>query len=199
MDTILKSRYIQLLAEPVITPDELDSSFESFIKAIIQYCQGQSPISELYFCLNYIKVLLIRGECRHENCKAVIHVAVLYMESVIAWVFHTLFLTSFDRTDTQSISKSTTILKWTDEIINLVEIIYACHTVEPFNKGKVTLKCLSDYICAVFGVNIENISNYYAKIRQRKADDRAYFINRLHDALLKRMDEDDEKWRIRNR
>ena len=62
-----------------------------------------------------------------------------------------------------------------------------------FNDGDVTLKRVVEHVCGLLGIDVKNASSYYARIRRRKADERTYFIDRLREVLLKRMEEDDEK------
>lgn len=88
---------------------------------------------------------------------------------------------------------------WTEDIINLIELLYGCHELKMFNDGNVTLKRVVEYVCGMFGVDVKNASSYYARMRRRKADERTYFIDRLREALLKRMDDDDEKHYRRSR
>lgn len=88
---------------------------------------------------------------------------------------------------------------WTAEVICLMELLYACHELKMFNGGEVTLGRVVEYVCHVLGVNVKNASSYYARMRRRKAGDRTYFIDRLREVLLKRMEDDDEGHRRRNR
>lgn len=80
-----------------------------------------------------------------------------------------------------------------------MELLYACHELKMFNGGEVTLGRVVEYVCHVLGVNVKNASSYYARMRRRKAGDRIYFIDRLREVLLKRMEDDDEGHRRRNR
>lgn len=90
-------------------------------------------------------------------------------------------------------------IRWTDDIIHLIEILYACHELKLFNNGEITLKQVVEYVCGVLGVDVKNASSYYARMRRRKGDDRTYFIDRLREALLRKMDTDDEKQYRRNK
>ena len=62
-----------------------------------------------------------------------------------------------------------------------------------------TDKQVVEYVCSALGVDVKNASSYYARMRRRKADDRTYFIDRLREALLRKMDTDDEKQYRRNK
>ena len=48
-------------------------------------------------------------------------------------------------------------------------------------------------------MDVKNVSSYYARMRRRKGDDRTYFIDRLREVLLRKMDTDDEKQYRRNK
>ena len=88
---------------------------------------------------------------------------------------------------------------WTADAINLVELLYACHELKLFNNGEISLKDLTAHVCQTFGVDVKNVSSYYARMRRRKGDDRTYFIDRLREVLLRKMDTDDEKQYRRNK
>lgn len=88
---------------------------------------------------------------------------------------------------------------WTDDAIHLIELLYACHELRLFNDGEITLKQVVEYVCGALGVDVKNASSYYARMRRRKGDDRTYFIDRLREALLRKMDTDDEKQYRRNK
>ena len=74
-----------------------------------------------------------------------------------------------------------------------MELLYACHELKLFNNGEISLKDLTAHVCQAFGVDVKNASSYYARMRRRKGDDRTYFIDRLREVLLRKMDTDDER------
>lgn len=199
METILDSPYMHLLIKPDVTSKELDGAFEAFVMTVMDFCLKNNNSPKLYFLLNYIKILLVKEENRHITCQTTIHLAVLYIESIITWVLNASHANLSSTEPPLSSGNSNVILQWSSDIIDLVELIYAFHTIKLFNDGNITLKDLNSNIGKMFGMDIGNLSGLYARIRQRKAEDRAYFINRLREALLKRMEEDDDRHYQRNK
>lgn len=82
--------------------------------------------------------------------------------------------------------------KWTDKKSALVELIYAIHTVESVNSGNIELKALAISFGRIFNIDLSDLYHIFSEIRSRKIDRTAY-INRLINALIKRMDEADSK------
>jgi len=84
-------------------------------------------------------------------------------------------------------------LVWTGSITALAELIYGLQEFGVFNNTKVEVKKIARYFQEVFGVKIENtIYKYYEDMRIRKKS-RTPFFDSVRNALLRRMDEDDEK------
>ncbi|MDR3226353.1 MAG: RteC domain-containing protein [Prevotellaceae bacterium] len=82
--------------------------------------------------------------------------------------------------------------KWTDTKAGLAEIIYAIHAAHSVNHGNIDLKVLAAKFGAIFNADIGDIYHTFLEIRSRKGV-RTVFLNRLSDALNKRMDEADGK------
>lgn len=192
MDSIHDLKYIRLLGASETSLDELNEAFEEFAHTIHCQCVDNGSLGKVYFWLNHIKVILMVNKYRHEHYRAHIHAAIQYTDSAIEWVCKSLPEKKGESEGTTSPANQASI-RWTDDTIHLMEVLYACHELKQFNDGCVTLKDLIEYVCNVFGVDVKNASSYYARMRRRKAEDRTYFIDRLREALLKRMERDDEK------
>lgn len=197
MEPIHNLKYIRLLNAPEVSLDELSEAFEEFVHAIHCHYMDNNPLGKVYFWLNHIKVILMVNKYRHGHCRAHIHAAIQYTDSAIEWVCKN--HPAKEESDRTTFLANPPSIRWTDDVIHLMEILYACHELKQFNDGNVTLKELIEYVCNVFGVDVKNASSYYARMRRRKADDRTYFIDRLREALLRKMDTDDEKQYRRNK
>lgn len=87
----------------------------------------------------------------------------------------------------------TTPVVWTGKIIHLMEFIYGSDTLKNFNDGKATIKEVSAYFSKVLGIEIKDPSGCYVSMRERVQESRTSYIDSMKDALLERMDKDDEK------
>jgi hypothetical protein len=83
--------------------------------------------------------------------------------------------------------------KWTDTKASLVEIIYGIHAAKSVNCGNIDLKVLAAKFGNIFNIDTSDIYRTFLEIRSRKGT-RTVFLNRLADALNKRMDEADGKY-----
>ena len=197
MEPIHNLKYIRLLNASQVSIDELNDAFEDFAHTILCHCMDNNPVGKVYFWLNHIKVILLLNKYRHEYCRAHIHAAIQYTDSAIEWICKNSPVKEESGGNTFSANPAS--IRWTDDIIHLIEILYACHELKLFNDGEVTLKQVVEYVCGVLGVEVKNASSYYARMRRRKGDDRTYFIDRLREVLLRKMDTDDEKQYRRNK
>lgn len=85
------------------------------------------------------------------------------------------------------------IRKWTANIVDIVEIIYALDTYKCVDDGDDTLEGFSDYIGYCLGADIKDCSNSYVCMKKRKGNSRTYFLDELSRRLNERMDREDEK------
>jgi hypothetical protein len=84
-------------------------------------------------------------------------------------------------------------LKWTGNIIEWVELIYALYSVKRINNGKVSLKELFQQMGEMFGFETKEFANYFMNIKNRTDNHRTKFMDLLRDAVLERMEEADRK------
>jgi hypothetical protein len=81
------------------------------------------------------------------------------------------------------------ILQWQGGVMELVELVYALCEAGCF--GKTSLKNLFAIIGKMFGCEITNYYRLFWDIRNRTAEERTFFLNKLRKALsdkLVRMD-----------
>ena len=64
--------------------------------------------------------------------------------------------------------------KWTDDKLNLIELIYAIYKTKSINNGKITLKEIQESFEDIFEVKLGNISNRINEIDNRKGHDKLY-------------------------
>lgn len=83
-------------------------------------------------------------------------------------------------------------ITWTDSKVALIELMYAIHARGVFNHGRADLKEISKCMEDTFGVDLGQYHRTFLEIRIRKTG-RTKFLDSLHESLIRRMDEADEK------
>lgn len=91
--------------------------------------------------------------------------------------------------------------RWTDAVVELVELIYALHEMKRIDDGETTMNELAGFFGKLFGIRLDERSLYdaYADIKRRKSESRTYFLDKLRERLNLRMQRGDEKERERRR
>ncbi|MDF3029362.1 MAG: Tetracycline regulation of excision, RteC [Fluviicola sp.] len=83
------------------------------------------------------------------------------------------------------------VLQWTDSKTDLVELIYALHSVGALNNGQTDLKTITEVLQATFQIELGDHYKVYHDLKSRKIA-RTKFLNNLVETLNKRMEADDE-------
>ena len=83
-------------------------------------------------------------------------------------------------------------LTWTDSKTALIELIYALHSQDVFDKGKSDIKEIASYFENVFNVDLGDYYRTYLEIRLRKSG-KTKFLDTLSQTLSKRMEEIDDR------
>jgi len=81
---------------------------------------------------------------------------------------------------------------WTDPKIALIELLYAFDSLGSINRGNIDIIKLSKYFEQVFSVDLGDIYHAFGDMKLRKKE-RTKYLDSLKNALIKRMDESDEK------
>jgi hypothetical protein len=89
--------------------------------------------------------------------------------------------------------KELPLLKWTGNVVEWVELIYALYLVKRINNGKIPLKELFRQMGEMFGFEVKEFANYFMNIKNRTDDRRTKFMDLLKDAVLGRMEDADRK------
>lgn len=79
---------------------------------------------------------------------------------------------------------------FTGKKVALIEMGYSLAAAGDINHGNIEIKELMDYLGAVFNVDLGDYYAAYIAMKARKKD-RATYLNRLIQSLIKKMDEDD--------
>jgi len=83
-------------------------------------------------------------------------------------------------------------LNWTESKVALVELIYALHSSQSINKGRVEIKEIAQLFEIVFDIHLGDIYRIFLEVRSRKIEQTKY-MDYLKDSLIRRMDEADGK------
>ena len=83
-------------------------------------------------------------------------------------------------------------LKWTGDIVNLVELVYGLVEMGCVNDGNVSIEKLGNALFGLFGLEPKPYSRAYTTIKRRVKDNggRAYFLTEMHKQLEERIDQD---------
>lgn len=87
--------------------------------------------------------------------------------------------------------KGTRRLQWTDQVCDLVELIYSLSAQQSVNNGCTALKTLVAAFSELFHINLSNHANIFTAIRNRKGD-RAAFLHTIYDTLNLKMEDMDK-------
>lgn len=84
------------------------------------------------------------------------------------------------------------VLNWTSSKVALIELIYSLHAQGVFDNGNTDIKVIVKMFENIFHINLGDFYHTYLELRSRKMN-RTKFLDSLRDALIKKMDEQDEK------
>ncbi len=83
-------------------------------------------------------------------------------------------------------------LKWTASKTGLTELIYALYAQGVFNNGSTDIKQIAKTVEDAFNIELGDFYHTFMEVKARKIN-RTKFIDSLSEALIKKMDELDEK------
>ena len=100
-------------------------------------------------------------------------------EKSVFYVFKILKEIEFELTykgfyDASDLKPLKPVNKWTDDKLNLIELIYAIYKTRSINHGKITLKEMQECFESLFQVKLGNISNRINEIDNRKGQNKLY-------------------------
>ena len=196
MKDFKNTSYIQLLYdENEISILKAETAFYEFTNEVYEYCIKERNIDLKYFTLQYLKNFLIAFHAKRCKEKYISHTtgAINFIEAAIEWIvkedketFHS------NEKEYEEVDVPKQIV-WTGKIIHLMEFIYGSDTLKNFNDGQVTIKEVSTYFSKMLGIEIKDPSGCYVSMRERIKESRTSYIDSMRDALLERMEKDDEK------
>lgn len=85
----------------------------------------------------------------------------------------------------------TATLTWTGSKTSLTELIYALFSQGVFDNGNADIKVIAKTFETAFNINLGDFYHTYLELKSRKMN-RTKFLDSLRDALIKKMDEQEE-------
>lgn len=195
MESFKNTRYFQLLHnEEEVSSEELEVAFQDFTQEIYHFCLNERDKNLLFFTLQYARAFLITLQAtRESNSLLPTKGAIAFIEAALAWI---------NTATTPVVVKNKTPQRkivWTDTIIHFVEWIYGSDSLKSFNDGNITMKELVEYFGNMLGIEVKDPSGCYVDMRDRVGESRTTYIDDMREALLARMEKDDEKKYRRNK
>lgn len=197
MEEFKTTPYIQLLSEGNAAKEDFEKALSDFTHRIYEFCMKEKDRVFIYFSLHCIRTQLIQiEEMRTETGgKLSASGGIAFVDAAIEW---TKGMPRGNEESTQGNGGETEDdappqIVWTGKVIHLMEFIYGSDTLKNFNDGKVTIKEVAAHFGKMLGIEIKDPSGCYVNMRERVQESRTTYIDSMRDALLERMDKDDEK------
>lgn len=188
----------------------LETAYMAFANQVIKLC-GSMNTSHAIIALAYIEIELQHHPMRvlSEERKE----AATYIDKALSFVrkmqkflsmsqvppLSTTIHSECEKKNDMSVKAPS--MRWTGSMAELVELIYGLDAMKLVNEGETGIKELLEGFCKVFGMEIKESQCYntYADIKRRKNESRTYFFDKVAEKLNRRMQEDEERERMRKR
>ena len=169
-----------------------DEQLAKFTEQLHDLYDTSTNTVELFRILNHTRIRLLHCPPAIAN-----HIGHL-LKIAISYIDTELELLA--RYGNQNISHETRF-RWTGNLVELVEIIYALDELRCINNGEVSINELFTLFGRLFGMEMKesHCYNAYTDMKRRKNDSRTYFLDKMRERLNLRMQCDDEKERERRK
>lgn len=193
MEEFKTTLYIQLLSKGEATEEQFQEALSDFTQRVYDFCKKEKDMRFIYFSLNYIRTLLIHIEEIRVPAGSKLSVGggMAFVDAAIEWIKNAGI--SIPQGSEEAEEDATTPVVWTGKVIHLVEFIYGSATLKNFNDGKASIKEVSAHFSKMLGIEIKDPSGCYVNMRERVQESCTTYIDSMRDALLERMEKDDEK------
>ncbi|MCS2520396.1 MULTISPECIES: RteC domain-containing protein [Bacteroides] len=184
----------------------VDAAYNEFVKCVVELCSGCHDLHHSLFAMTYAEIELQYHEMQNAAAASESGLNV-YVRKALAFIRKMLKLltiqvppltsTSFNSPKNSVPASVTSAFRWTGNAVDLVEIIYGIDEMGCINNGDTPIGELAAFFYALFGVDSKECYRFYTDIKRRKNDSRTYFLDKMQERLNKRMQQDDEKERMR--
>ena len=166
--------------------DGMTASYDEFIGKVIEVCgcnDGKTvAFATLAFTEIELKALPDDGSIRHQ----LVGKAVSFITEMQKMVER------MPLAEMRPVGNKEAQLKWTGDIVNLVELVYGLVEMGCVNDGNVPIEKLGNALFGLFGLEPKPYSRAYTTIKRRVKDNggRAYFLSEMRKQLEERIDQD---------
>ena len=178
----------------------METAYTAFATQVIELCNGNLDANRTIIALAYIEIELQHHPVRNlseerKEIAAYVSKALSFVRKMQKFLATPQVppLISADKTNENTAS----LLRWTGNAIDLVELIYGIHEMGCINNGNMPLKQLAPLLYKIFGIESKDCYRFYIDIKRRKNESRTYFLDRMQEKLNERMLRDEEMERMR--
>ncbi|GHV18263.1 hypothetical protein FACS1894169_14730 [Bacteroidia bacterium] len=187
-----RKEYLELIQNQIKFFFDMNSEFYQY------YRSGSTHLDRIYFlrrkpCIQlHVDSSYFERDCCFSTCYGLKMTQILANERLSSYLNVKLAKLQQEGMEIEPYLDFHSGLKWTEKKTALGEIIYGIDSLGSVCFGNVNINVLAKELGDLFDVDMSNIFQIYGDIRKRKID-RTEYLNRMIDALRRRMDEDDNK------
>lgn len=178
----------------------LVTAYNGFVEATISLCHGCDDHQSIIVALAYAEIELQHHPVRNlseerKEIAAYVSKALSFvrkMQKFLATPQMPPLISANNATE-----NTTSLLQWTGNAIDLVELIYGIDEMGCINNGNMPLKQLAPILYKIFGIESKDCYRFYTDIKRRKNESRTYFLDKMQEKLNERMLRDEELERMR--
>ena len=178
----------------------MEKAYTAFATQVIELCNGGMDMNLTVIALAYIEIELQHHPVRNlseERREIAAYVSkalsfVRKMQKFLATPQVPPLISANNATETTA-----SLLQWTGNAIDLVELIYGIDEMGCINNGNMPLKQLAPILYKIFGIESKDCYRFYTDIKRRKNESRTYFLDKMQEKLNERMLRDEELERMR--
>ena len=178
----------------------METAYTDFATQVIELCSGSMDANRTIIALAYIEIELQHHPVRNlseerKEIAAYVSKALSFVRKMQKFLVTPQVppLISADNTTENTAS----LLRWTGNAIDLVELIYGINEMGCINNGNMPLKQLAPLLYKIFGIESKDCYRFYIDIKRRKNESRTYFLDKMQEKLNERMLRDEEQERMR--
>ena len=173
----------------------METAYTAFATQVIELCNSNMDINRTIIALAYIETELQHHPVRNlsEEKKEIAN----YICKALSFVRRIQKYLSTPQVPplisaNNATENTASLLQWTGNAIDLVELIYGINEMGCINNGDMPLKQLAPLLYKIFGVESKDCYRFYIDIKRRKNESRTYFLDRMQEKLNERMMRDEE-------
>lgn len=206
---LTETEFFRLIDNPD-SRTELGAAYNEFTTAVVSLCTGATSPCHPLPALSYVETeLQYHKAIRDPNTEHSI-----YVRKALAFVRRMLKIITIPHSQVPPLSSipfkdekkddtpaDALLMRWTGNLSDFVEMVYGLDSLKCINGGETGVTELLLGFGKLFGLKLKDKQCYnaYADIKRRKSDSRTYFFDKAAEKLNRRMQEDEERERMRKR